>query len=673
MFLGISPIIKKTHTTQKKYMTNVKQIIPRKNNWSWHNNRNTTNIRKRQIDLMSSSTTETHTDEFVYEEDEYEQIINSRQDEIDGIIYNTKNTLLIKDISILGDPICRLGSGTYGDVHLHHNVQTKQNVVIKSIFPDEWNKHEEMCKNEDCDNYKCNDYVLTCDAIREISSLSILKDHPDIVNIIGVDPFSTPIKLVLEKASNSLWQSIKSGSVGGDNINTRRIMYHIIRGMNWIHKNNIMHRDLKPQNILIMKNGNAVIADFGMSCSHPCPWTEQTDTVYTMWWRAPEILLQQFIGEKLAKECIKDNSGKLYGHKAEIWSIGMCLWDILAANIPEAKKYMRADNVELQLWKILRALDFDSNSIWKNGRKRAYKLFKKNSNYSKEDYNEIYFSKNDIRLKAEKRLNYNLKDDTWDLLSKLLFINPVNRISFEEALSHSYFDCIRDDIDNEFPHENGLQTKTLQTKTDYYMNYENSKNWQLLGSWLWNVKTSQKLSNASYFLCLEILKRFLSKNDISLDNLQLTGISALGLASIYIGDMSTMNEFHESMVKNLYSKRLFTKMQKCILICINFNLNLLTYWNELIKFIEINYEKKYMKKAKIDQDELSQILTVIELSCLKLNVEEVIYIALKIYNGFECANDKNIQALQYFCKLCKQDINAYPMNSTYCLNALKIK
>ena len=449
-------------------------------------------------------------------------------------------------------------------------------------------------------------------------------------------------------------------------------MYHIIRGMSWIHKNNIMHRDLKPQNILIMEDEHAVIADFGMSCSHPCPWTEQTDTVYTLWWRAPEILIQQFIGEELAKECIKDDSVKKYGHKAEIWSIGMCLWDILASNSPDAKTYMRADNSELQLWKILRALDYDdSDYIWRNGRKKAYKLFKKKTDYSKKDYDYIYSTKAICRLKIEKKLNYKLSDDTWDLLSKLLFINPVNRISFEEALSHPYFDCVRNDVDDEFPHENN----ELQIEK-YYLNNINSNNWQLLGSWLWNVKTLHGLSNASYFLSLEILKRFFHTNKIPLDNLQLTGICALGLSSLYIGDMSNMNEFHEKIVKNLYMKSIFTKMQKCILISINFNLNLFTSWNELIKFIETNYQRDYTEKANMDQDKLSKILAMIELSNLQITVEESIDVVLKIYNGKvedrEFSNDKNIEALQYFCQHCRKDINASPMNSFYCLNALKI-
>ena len=442
-------------------------------------------------------------------------------------------------------------------------------------------------------------------------------------------------------------------------------MYHIVRGMNWIHKNNIMHRDLKPQNILIMENGNAVIADFGMASSNPSSWTEQTDNVYTLWWRSPEILIQQFLGEELAKECIENTS---YGHKAEIWSIGMCLWDILSSGIPKAKRYVRGDNIELQLWKILRGFDFDSNSIWKNGRKNAYKLFKKKSNYSKKDYSNLLHNNSNIRSKVEKILNYNLENDTWDLLSKLLCINPVNRISFKEFISHAYFDIIKYDIDREFPELN-----TKYTHEHERVNL-NSQNWQLLGSWLWNVKKTQNLSNASYFLCLKILKRFFHKNTISLDNLQLTGISALGLSSLYLGDYSTMNEFHDIIVKNLYSKSLFTKMQKCILMSINFNLNLSTLWSQLIKYIEDNLEYSLVTKYKHDQNKLAEIITLIELSPLELDINEVISIVFKIYNGFEKYNDndKNIQVLQSFVKKCKNDINACPMNSSYCLNALKI-
>ena len=109
---------------------------------------------------------------------------------------------------------------------------------------------------------------------------------------------------------------------------------------------------------------------------------------------------------------------------------------------------------------------------------------------------------------------------------------------------------------------------------------------------------------------------------------------------------------------------------------INFNLNLSTFWYQLIKYIEDNLEDSLVTKYKYDQNKLAEIIALIELSPLELNINEVISIVLKIYNGRENYNenhnDKNIEVLRFFVKKCKNDINAYPMNSSYCLNALKI-
>ena len=74
-----------------------------------------------------------------------------------------------------------------------------------------------------------------------------------------------------------------------------------------------MHRDLKPQNLLIDKNGNIKLADFGLARAFGLPVKTYTHEVVTLWYRAPEIIL------------IK----KDYDFSVDIWSIGCILFELL--------------------------------------------------------------------------------------------------------------------------------------------------------------------------------------------------------------------------------------------------------------------------------------------------------------------------------------------------------
>ena len=70
-------------------------------------------------------------------------------------------------------------------------------------------------------------------------------------------------------------------------------MFQLVRGIDFCHTRGVMHRDLKPQNLLIDKLGNLKIADFGLARAFQLPIRTYTHEVVTLWYRAPEILLGQ--------------------------------------------------------------------------------------------------------------------------------------------------------------------------------------------------------------------------------------------------------------------------------------------------------------------------------------------------------------------------------------------
>jgi len=69
------------------------------------------------------------------------------------------------------------------------------------------------------------------------------------------------------------------------------LLKQILRGTAYCHANGVMHRDLKPQNILVDKDGNLKLIDFGLARAFNIPLKDYTHEVVTLWYRSPEVLL----------------------------------------------------------------------------------------------------------------------------------------------------------------------------------------------------------------------------------------------------------------------------------------------------------------------------------------------------------------------------------------------
>lgn len=240
-------------------------------------------------------------------------------------------------------------------------------------------------------------------ALREISILKELQ-HPNIIKLLNVVHTEITLTLVFEYMEYDLKQFLKlnAGRITGKVVMS--IMRQILLAIKCCHENEIIHRDIKPQNILLNSTGKVKIADFGLARSTTIPVKSYSSQVITLWYRPPEVLL----------------GAENYDYKVDIWSIG-CVFIELVTGTPAFPGNEKSDQLE----KILNVVGFPSNDCMQyfSGLSESHLI-----------------KQFDSTLK--NRLAYfvpSMDFIAFDLLSKLVEPNPQNRIGASQALDHKYF------------------------------------------------------------------------------------------------------------------------------------------------------------------------------------------------------------------------------------------
>jgi serine/threonine protein kinase len=278
----------------------------------------------------------------------------------------------------------KLGENTYGEVFRATRNDTGEPVVLKRIRID-------------------HDYNgIPVDTLREVS---ILKDvhHTNVISLLEVLPSEGRITLVLEDMDHDLRFYLHAMRGQMQPALIRSYAFQLLSGLAYLHANGIMHRDVKPDNILINRKGILKLTDFGSARYYSIPIGMLTPSVTNMWYRAPELLL---------------GNGQ-YDVAIDVWSAACVI-----AEMVRRRPLFPGDSPIDQLGHILRALGVPTEAECPN--REITKL---------------------IRIKDE-----NLPDFEWmfagidpmlvDLLKKMLTFNPAKRISAVDALAHEYFDTI---------------------------------------------------------------------------------------------------------------------------------------------------------------------------------------------------------------------------------------
>lgn len=280
----------------------------------------------------------------------------------------------------------KIGEGTYGVVYKGRNKVTGQIVAMKKI------------------RLESEDEGIPSTAIREISLLKELK-HPNIVCLEDVLMEENRLYLIFEFLSMDLKKYMDSLPMDKmmDPELVRSYLYQITNAILFCHRRRVLHRDLKPQNLLINNNGVIKVADFGLGRSFGIPVRIYTHEIVTLWYRAPEVLL----------------GSPRYSCPVDIWSIG-CIF----AEMSTRKPLFQGDSEIDQLFRMFRILRTPTEDIWPGVT-------------SLPDYKTTfpYWSTNQLANQVKKLNAVGL-----DLIKKMLVYDPVHRISAKAVLEHPYFD-----------------------------------------------------------------------------------------------------------------------------------------------------------------------------------------------------------------------------------------
>ncbi|KAI9599293.1 kinase-like domain-containing protein [Syncephalis fuscata] len=284
--------------------------------------------------------------------------------------------------------------GTYGIVYKSLNRETNEIVALKRIRLD--NEEE----------------GVPCTAIREISLLKELV-HPNIVRLHDVLHTDRKLTLVFEYMDSDLKKYLDANGGDIDLATIQNLLYQLLQGIAFCHTQRVLHRDLKPQNLLINKKGELKLGDFGLARAFGIPVRSYSHEVVTLWYRPPDVLM----------------GSRQYSTSIDLWSIG-CIF----AEMVSGRPLFPGNSVQDQLLRIFK-----------------YPLIMFMTNYNNCTPNEstwpnitqlpTYRADFPVHSRISlERLLPKLNPTGIDLLNCLLEFQPEKRISARDALQHPFFE-----------------------------------------------------------------------------------------------------------------------------------------------------------------------------------------------------------------------------------------
>uniref|UniRef100_A0A915DQT4 Cyclin-dependent kinase 7 n=1 Tax=Ditylenchus dipsaci TaxID=166011 RepID=A0A915DQT4_9BILA len=284
------------------------------------------------------------------------------------------------------EKIRHLGEGQFANVYQAKDTETGAIVAIKKIKLG--SRHE------------ARDGVNRT-ALREIKLLQEIH-HDNIITLRGVIGHRTSIQLVFDFMDTDLENIIKDSSIPLAQPHIKNMVLQMLLGLEHLHLLYILHRDLKPNNLLLNVNGRIKIADFGLARYFGSPNRNYTHQVITRWYRPPELLY----------------GARSYGAAVDIWSIG-CIIAELLLRVPIFAGESDLD----QLVQIYKLLGTPTEEDWPNIT-------------SLPDFIKIKETGDGFDLKGVFTAAGN---DLIELISQCFRFDPLKRWTATQALQSQYF------------------------------------------------------------------------------------------------------------------------------------------------------------------------------------------------------------------------------------------
>ncbi|KAF9684902.1 hypothetical protein SADUNF_Sadunf04G0166900 [Salix dunnii] len=295
----------------------------------------------------------------------------------------------------------KVGEGTYGKVYKAKDKLTGQLVALKKT------------------RLQMDEEGIPPTALREVSLLQMLSQSLYVVRLLSVehvdannsgDESKSNLYLVFEFLDTDLKKFIDSHRKGP---NPRPLspsliqsfLFQLCKGVAHCHSHGVLHRDLKPQNLLLdQEKGILKVADLGLGRAFTVPLKSYTHEIVTLWYRAPEVLL----------------GSTHYSIAIDMWSVG-CIF----AEMSRRQALFPGDSEFQQLLHIFRLLGTPTEEQWPGVTSlRDWHVYPK-----WEPHNLA-------------RAVPSLGPQGVDLLSKMLKYDPAERISAKAAMDHPFFDSL---------------------------------------------------------------------------------------------------------------------------------------------------------------------------------------------------------------------------------------